>query len=186
MNYLNVCFCNCRLLGKLFAEEVFGNGQVAVEQPANQTECKHVTALQHRLVVHACVCQAILYHLRDRSSNHIVLDAHFFYRIVCCESSLFQIRLLETVCIDNDASRRLSKLVLSLECCSIHCHEHIALVARCKDFACTNVYLETGYACQRTLRGTDIRRIIGEGTDIIPYCSRNSRKKISGQLHTIT
>ena len=38
---------------------------------------------------------------------------------------------------------------------------------------------------QRTLRGTYIRRVIGECTDIISHCSRNIRKDISGQLHTI-
>ena len=37
----------------------------------------------------------------------------------------------------------------------------------------------------QVVRGTYIRRVIGECTDIISHCSRNIRKDISGQLHTI-
>ena len=62
-DHLNVCLGNSRFLGEFLADEVFGNREVAVEQPANQSYCKHVAALQHRLVVHAGVSQTILHHL---------------------------------------------------------------------------------------------------------------------------
>ena len=52
LNHLDVGFSHTRLLGKLVLEEVERNVQVAVEEPADQSEGKHVTTLEHRLHVH--------------------------------------------------------------------------------------------------------------------------------------
>ena len=47
------------------------------------------------------------------------------------------------------------------------------------------MYLKAGYTGQRPLRGTNICRIIGECTDVIPYCCRHVREDVTGQLHTV-
>ena len=53
LNHFDVCLGDCWLLGELLFQEVCHEVQVAVEEPADQTQCEHVTALHHRLVVHA-------------------------------------------------------------------------------------------------------------------------------------
>ena len=57
------------------ADEVFGNREVAVEEPAYQTYGKHVAALQHGLVVHARVGQGGLGHRGDGHLEHLTGDA---------------------------------------------------------------------------------------------------------------
>ena len=63
MDNLDICFSDGGLLGKFLTDKVFGDFQVAVEQPANQTYREHIAAFHHGLVVHFCVGKAIFYHL---------------------------------------------------------------------------------------------------------------------------
>ena len=84
-DYFDVCLGNGRLLGKFLADKVLGNSEVAVKEPADQTYGEHVAAFQHGFVVHARVGQAILYHLRDGSSDDVVLNTHLFDGIISCE-----------------------------------------------------------------------------------------------------
>ena len=170
---LDIGFCNFGFLGKFLAYEVFGYFQVAVEQPTHQPHCEHIAAFQHGFVVHTSVGKAVFYHFGDRSGNDILLDSHFFNGIVCLESRLFQIRLLECICINDDTCGRFGKLILRFQCCSVHSYQHIAFVTGGIDFLCTDVHLKTGYACQRTLRCADVCRIVRECADVITYRSPN-------------
>ena len=145
---LDVGLSNGGFLGKLFAQIVLGNSEVAVEEPAYQTEGKHVAALQHGLVVHTRVSQTIFHHLCDGGGNHILLDAHLGNGVFSLEGSLLQVALLETVCINDDTSRGLRKLILCFQCGSIHRYQHVALVTGSKHFACTDVHLESRYTCK--------------------------------------
>ena len=56
LHHLDVVLGNLRLLGEFVAQEVGNEVEVAIEEPAHDTECKHVAALQHRLVVHTTIC----------------------------------------------------------------------------------------------------------------------------------
>ena len=71
-HHLDVVLGNLRFLGKLLSEEVGHEFQVAVEEPADESQCKHVSALEHRLVVHAAVGQAVFHHLGDGASHYAV------------------------------------------------------------------------------------------------------------------
>ena len=176
---------NSGFLGKLGAQEALGNGQVAVEEPAHQSEGKHVAALQHGLVVHARVGEAVLHHLRDGRCDNILLNAHFGNGVVGLEGSLLKVSLLETVRIDDDASRRLGKLVLRLEGGSVHRYQHVAQVAWGKHLAGSDVNLEAAHACQRALRGADVGGIIRERADVVSDGSRDGGEEVSSQLHAV-
>ena len=56
---------DCRLVGKFRLEELQRGFHGAVEQPAHQTQGKHVTALELSLQVHASVLERLLNHRRD-------------------------------------------------------------------------------------------------------------------------
>ena len=109
---LDIGFCNFGFLGEFLADKLFGYRQVAAEEPAYQSHCKHVAALQHGFVVHTRVGKAVFHHLGDRSGNDILFDAHFFNGVVRLESGLFQIRFLECVRIDDNTCGRFGKLIL--------------------------------------------------------------------------
>ena len=170
---LDIGFRNFGLLGEVLTDEVFGYCQVAVEEPAYQSHCKHITALQHGFVVHTCVGKAVFHHFGDRSGNDILFDAHFLDGIICLESRFFQIRLLECIRIDDDTCGRFGKLILGFQCSGIHCYQYIAFVTGGIDFVRTDMHLKTGYTCQRALRGADVCRIVRECADVITYRSRN-------------
>ena len=186
LHHLDIVLCNGRFLGELLAEEVVNQCDVTVEQPAHQSQCEHVTTLQHGLVVHTRVSQTVLHHLCQRALDDAVgVDAHLAQIILCLKLCLLQVLRPKRVGVNDDCSLRLGKLVLRLQRSCIHGDEHVALVSRRIDLAGTNVYLKTTDTCQRTLRGTDVGRIVGECRNAIAHGSRNRRENVSGQLHTI-
>ena len=183
---LDVSLSNGGFLRELFTKEISHEVEVTREEPANESEGEHVTALQHSLVVHACVLQRILHHLGDRTSDDAVgVDAHLTEVVGGLELCLVEIVLCERVGIDDDGSARLSVTILCLEGCSIHSYEHIALVARGIYLTSTDVYLETRHTSQRTLRGTDVGWVVGECGNAITHGSRYRREDISGELHAV-
>ena len=170
LNHLDVGLGHTRLLGKFLLKEIEGDVQVAVEEPAHQSECEHVAALQHGLHVHARVSQTVLHHLRDGAGNHTVgVDAHLAQIVFGGESRLLQVGRAEGVGVDDDGSTWFSILVLSLECCSVHGHEHIALVAWRIDHVGSDVYLKTAHTRQRTLRCADVGGIVRKRTDTVAH-----------------
>ena len=163
LHHLDVVLGNLGLLGKLLLQVVGHQRQVAVEEPAHQTQRKHIAALQHRLVVHARVGQRVLHHLRQRALDDAVgVDAHLAQIVGSLELSLLQILRSERVGVDDDRSIRLGIAILRLQRSSIHSHQHVALVARRVHLPGTDVHLETAHTRQRALRGADVGRIVGE------------------------
>ena len=185
MNDFDVGFGHFGLFGEFLADEVLGNLQVAVEEPAYEAHGEHVAAFQYRLVVHAGVGQAVFYHLRDGGGDDILLDAHFFDRVIGLEGGFFQVGLLESIGINNDTGSRFSKLVLGFQCGGVHGYQYVAFISRGIDFVRSDMHLESGYAGQRTLRGSDVCRIVGESADVVSHRSRNCRKDVAGELHTV-
>ena len=186
LNDLDVCLCHFWLLGKLLTQESKRNVEVAVEEPAHQSKGKHISTLADALDVHTTVLQTILHHRRKRTGNHSVgIDTHLTKIVLGLELRLLQVLGSEAVGINNDGSIGLGKTILRLEGSSIHSHKHIALVAGCIDLSGTDVYLESTDTGERTLRSTDVGRIVGECTNTVAYGSRHSRKNISGELHAV-
>ena len=172
LNNLNVCLGNARLLGKFLLQEIKGNIQIAVEEPAYQTERKHVATLQHALYVHICISQTILNHSGQGASYYAVgVYAHFTQIIFCLKLSLLQILRAKTISIDNNGGVWFGKFVLGFQCSGIHCHQYVTLVTRSENLSCANMNLKTTHTRQRTLRGTYVSRIVGECTDAVTYGS---------------
>ena len=144
MNDFDVGFGHFGLFGEFLADEVLGNLQVAVEEPAYEAHGEHVAAFQYRLVVHAGVGQAVFYHLREGGGDDILLDAHFFDGVFGLEGSLFKIRLLESVGIDDNRTVGFDEFILCLQCGCVHGHQHVTLVAGCIYLLCADVNLEAG------------------------------------------
>ena len=186
LHHLDVVLCDGRLFGKLLAKEVCNETEVAVEEPAHQAQREHVAALQYSLVVHTRVFQAVLHHLCQRALDDAVgVDAHFAQIVFCLEGSLLQVVRTEGVGVDDDCSLWLGIFVLSFQRCGVHCHEHVALVARRIYLAFADVHLESRHTGQRALRGADVCWIVGERADAVAHCSRNRRENVSGELHSV-
>ena len=186
MHHLDVALCNSRLLGKLLAQERCNEVEIAVKQPAYDAESKHIAALQHGLVVESAVCQAVFHHLSYRTSHHAVgVDAHLAQVVVSFKLGLLQVGRTEAVGVDDYRSLWLGKLVLSLQCSSVHGHQHVTLVAGSVSTSTGDVNLKARNTRKRSLRGADVCRIIRKRRDSITYRSRNCREDVSRQLHAV-
>ena len=184
---LNVGFSNSWFLLEFLCQEVVNQLKVAVEQPANQAECKHITTLQHRLVVHSSVSKAVLYHLCNRTSNHTVwVDAHFFQVVIGCKIRFLQVAWAKRIGVDNDSSLWFAVFVLSFKGSCIHSYQHIALITWCVNLTSTDVHSKSTNSREWALRGTNVGRIIWECRDAITHSSRNIWENVTSQLHTIT
>ena len=74
------------LLGKLLLQEIGDEFAVAVEQPADDAQRKHVAALENRLVVHARILEALFHHCGDGTVHHTVgVDAELSEVVVGCK-----------------------------------------------------------------------------------------------------
>ena len=184
--HLDVSFSNLRLLGKLLFQIVESDVQVAVKEPAHQSQGKHIAALHHSLVVHAAVSQRVLHHLCQPAGNHPVgVDAHFVEVVVSLEVSLLEVGSLEGVSVNYNSGIRLGVRVVHLQRSRVHSHQHVTLVARRIDLLGTYVHLKTAHACKAALRGADIGGIVGEGADAVAGRGGHSRENVAGQLHTV-
>ena len=172
MYHPDIRLSNIGLLGKFVTDKILCNFQITIEQPAYQPHRKHITTFQHRFIVHTCAGKTIFHHLRNRSSNNILLDSHLLYRISGLKLCLFQIPFLKSIRIYNDTSRRFGKFILSFQCCSIHGNQYVTLVAWSVNLIRSDMHLKTGNASQRTLRGTNVCRIVRKCTDVITYSGR--------------
>ena len=144
LHHLDIVLCNLRFLGKLLAKEIIDKVQVTVEEPANQSQCKHVTRLQDGLVVHSRVCQTVLHHLCQRTLDDAVgIDAHLAEVVLGLELCFLQVLRTEGVGVNDDGGLGLGVLQLCLQRGSVHSYQHVAQVAWGIDLACANVYLKT-------------------------------------------
>ena len=163
LHHLDVVLGDGRFLGKFLAQEVGHEVQVAVEEPADQTQRKHVAALQDGLVVQSRVGQALFHHRGQRALDHAVgVNAHLAQVVVRLKLRLLQVVGAEGVGVDDDCSLRLGVAQLRLQRRGVHRHEHVAQVTRRVHLACSDVHLEAGDARQRALRGADVSGIVGE------------------------
>ena len=157
-----------RFLGELLAQEVEDNLQVATEQPAYQTDGKHVAALEHRLHVHARIGKAFLHHRGQGTGyNAIGVDAHLGDGIVGLELGLLQVLRAKGIGVDDDGGLGLGIAILGLQRCGIHGHQHVALISGRVNHAGTDVHLIAAHSRQRALRGAYVGRIVGEGADTV-------------------
>ena len=72
VQYLNISFCYFGFLGEFLAQHFFSSSKVTVEQPANQSECKHIFATENRFVIQSGVFQALFAHGRDRNFQYLL------------------------------------------------------------------------------------------------------------------
>ena len=163
LNHLDVSLSDGGLLGKFILEEVEHQVQVAVEEPAYQSQCKHIAAFQDGLVIHSRVCQGVFHHLCDGAlDNAVGIYAHLTEIVFRLEGSLLQVVGTERIGIDDDGGLWLGILQLRLQRSSVHGHQDVGLVARRVNLSGTDVHLETGDTRQRTLRGADVSGIVWE------------------------
>ena len=186
VHHLDVALGNERLLVELLAQESLDKAQVAVEQPADYAQGKHVAALEHALVVHAAVGQAGLNHLRHRAGHHAVgVDAHLAEVVVGGKLGLLKVFRAEAVGVDDDRGLRLCKAILCLQGGGIHGHKHVALVARGVDTARSDVHLKTRHARERALRGAYVGRVVGKRGYAVAHSGRHRGEDVAGQLHAV-
>ena len=175
-----------RFAGEFFGQEGKCHGDVAIVEPADESECKHVAAFENRFIVHAAVDQAVLHHAgHGTCADAVGVDPHFSPVVGRFEFSLCKVLFTEGVGVDDDGSTGFCKSVLCLQCGSVHGHQHIAEVAGCENLFGTDVHLESAHAGQRALRGTDVSGIVGEGADAVTDGGRDRGENVSGKLHSV-
>ena len=184
---LDVGLCHPGFLGEFLLEEVGHKGEVAVEEPAYESECKHVAAFLHGLWRHAVVSQALLDHVCDGAGHDAVgVDAHLAEIVIAVEVGLFQVDGAEGVGVDDDASLWFGILILCFKCGGVHGHEHVALVAWCIDLALADVDLIARHTGKRALRGADVSGIVWESGDAVAHGSGHGGEDVADQLHAVT
>ena len=72
LHHLDIVLGNGRFLGEFLTQEIGNEVQVAVEEPANQTQRKHVATLQNGFVVHATFCQTRFHHSGERALDDTI------------------------------------------------------------------------------------------------------------------
>ena len=170
---LDVQLGHLRLACEFLTQEVLDKRYLAVEEPAYQSKRKHVAAFKCCLAVCA-VSGNGLHHLCDGAChNPVWVYAKLGKIVVGLEIGLLQVHGSEAVSVDDDGGLGLGVLVLRLQCGGVHCHKYVTLVARSIDGTTTYVYLETAHTSKRTLRGTDVSRIVGECRNAIAHGCRN-------------
>ena len=186
LDHLDVCLSDGRLLGELLAQEVGYEVQVAIEEPADETQGEHVTALHHGLHVHTRVSETVLHHRGEWALDHAIwVDIHLTEIVFSLELSLLQVLGTEGVGIDDDGGTRLSITVLRLQRSSVHGYQHVAFVARRIDLTSADVNLETRHTGERTLRGADVSGIVGKCRDAVTNGGTDRREDVSSELHTV-
>ena len=173
-----------RLLSKLGLKELQGGLHRTVEEPAHQTQRKHVAALELCFKVHAGVLERLLDHRRNGGFNDLGPEVQFLIRLIGRVKRLVESGLGEGVDVDNSGTALAQELGVDLEGSGVHCHQHITLVTW-RVHTVTNVNLETRHTAQRTLRGTHLGGIIGESRDAVTKARTHIRENVASQLHTI-
>ncbi len=182
--HLGIGLVNRRFFREFVLQHLAGTFFRAVEQPAEQPESEDVATLQNGLVIHTAVGQSSLGHGRYRHFHNLGRDAKLLDWVVGGELGLFQAILLERVDVYDNHPARFQELVALLQCCGIHRHKHVALVARGVHTR-THAHLETAHAAERTLRGADFSRIVGERGNRVPKPRRNIGENVAGELHPV-
>ena len=187
LNHLGISLVDGRLLGKLVFEHVQCSLERAVEQPAHQAECKHVAALQRCFVVESAIGKRSLHHRGHWHLNNLspnLCKPDFIVRLVGGVKRLVEVRLAERIDVDDSHTAIFQEFHVLLQCCSVHRHEHVALVARSVHTA-SDVHLKSRYAIKRALWSTHLCRIVGEGGNLVANASRHIREDVASQLHAI-
>ena len=167
LNHLDVGLGDGGFLGELLTQEISYKVQVAIKEPADETQGEHVTALHHGLHVHAGISQTVFYHRGKRTLDDAIrVDIHLTEVLLSLELSFFQVLGSEGVGIDNNGGTRLCITVLRLQRSSVHGYQHIAFVTRGIDLAGTDVNLE-------------------ECRDAVTNGGTDRREDVSGELHTV-
>ena len=140
---------NGRFAGEFFVQEGKCHGDVAVVEPADESECKHVAAFENRLVVHAAVGETVFHHGGHGACNDAVgVDTHFAQVVGSLELGLCQVLFAESIGVDDDGGSGFGKSVLRLQCGGVHGNKDVAEVAGCKNLFGTDVHLESAHAGQ--------------------------------------
>ena len=161
LNHLDIGLSDGGLLGKFLLEEIEHQVQVAVEEPADESQGEHIAAFQHGLVVHSRVGQGVFHHLRERALDDAVgINTHLAEIVFRLEGSLLQVVGTERIRVDNDRGLWLGILQLRLQRSSVHGHQHVGLIARRVNLSGTDMHLKAGDTRQRTLRGADVGGIV--------------------------
>ena len=148
VKYLHIGFGNFRFLGKFLAQNFFAHLHIAMEQPAYQSQSKHVLCSQDRLVVQPAVFQAFLTHGSDSCRHDFILDTQFREGIFQRKLSLFQVTFGKRIGVDNNYRLRFTKFILCFQGCRIHGYQHIALIARSIYLSGTNMHLKARHTSQ--------------------------------------
>ena len=173
------------LLGKLRLEELQWSLHGSVKEPADETQGKHVAALQLGLQVHASVLECLLNHRCNGSFNDLSLEIQLLVGVIGCVKGFVESSLSESVNVNDGSTTLAQELCVLLERSRVHCYQYITLVTR-GVHTVTDVNLKTRNATQRALRCTHLGRVIGECGNAVTKARTHVRENVASQLHTIT
>ena len=140
-----------------------------VEQVEADTQCEHVFALGHALVVEAGFPERVARHRGDAGDYYVVLvEFQLGDGVERGEARLFEVVFGDRIAVDDDRRSRFEPFAVGLERCGVHRYQHVAVVAGIQFPVAAEVNLESRYARYGTLRRADFGGVVGEGRDPVP------------------
>ena len=140
-----------------------------VEQVEADTQCEHVFALGHALVVKAGLPERVARHRGDAGDYYVVLvEFQLGDGVERGEARLFEVVFGDRIAVDDDRRSRFEPFAVGLERCGVHRYQHVAVVAGIQFPVAAELNLESRYARHGTLRRADFGGVVGEGRDPVP------------------
>ena len=174
------------LFGEFRIEVTLGVVFRTVEEPETDAQCEHVLALDDRLVVESGLLECLARHRGDVGDDHVVLvEFQLLDGIERGESGLLEVLLGDRVSVDDHRGARLEPFAVGLECRGVHGDQYVAIVTGVQFAVVAEVYLESRYAGDGTLRSSNFGGVVGEGRDAVSQQRRGVGEKRACELHAV-
>ncbi len=186
-HHLHIGFKQGRLLGELLRKEMFSLFKRLVEQPADESKCKHILAAQDTLVVQTASLQAGLCQRTDRYTDHLGrFDMELLDWVIGLEFGFLQPLGIECILINYHYGIAFDMAYICFQGGRIHGNQNVCLVTGGVNLARADMNLIARNTTQATLWGTHLSRIVWKCRNLIAEYGRQSRKKSTCQLHSVT
>ena len=100
-------------------------------------------------------------------------------------AGLGQVGLVELIFVDDEDAAGLQLAEVDLQGRRVHGDQHVGRIAGRMDFVVGETELKAAHAAQRTGRGTDLRRVIGQRADGQPRHRGDVRELAADDLHAV-
>ena len=182
-----VGFHDLRLLAELVLHPVFGGSRISFVEPINQAECEEVLAA----ISLADSQSETIDRVPGQASHRNFVNSECLERnIAFCKRirqilRLCEVAFVELVLINDERATSLEVLNIRLQSGGVHRDKGVDRVARREDVVIREAQLVTGNSGQRSGGSSNLRREVGQRTDVVSERGGNIRHLRSNKLHAV-